>query len=76
MAYPNEFYRPNGLEAYQAQAFNEQIILLILRRKNGRIVTTNDKWGKAKFDDYCPYPWNNNYIFNNMAIKCHGPKSS
>jgi len=43
MAYPNEFYRPNGLEAYQAQAFNEQIILLILRRKNGRIVTTNDK---------------------------------
>jgi hypothetical protein len=43
MAYPSEFYRPNGLEAYQAQAFNEQIILLILRRKNGRIVTTNDK---------------------------------
>jgi hypothetical protein len=43
MAYPSEFYRPNGLEAYQAQAFKTQIILLILRRKNGRIVTTNDK---------------------------------
>lgn len=43
MAYPSEFYRPNGLKAYQAQAFNEQIILLFLRRKIGRIMTTNDK---------------------------------
>jgi hypothetical protein len=43
MAYPSEFYRPNGLETYQAQAFKEQIILLTLRTKNGRIVITNDK---------------------------------
>ncbi len=33
MAYPSEFYRPNGLEPYQAQAFKEKIILLILRKE-------------------------------------------
>jgi hypothetical protein len=43
MAYPSEFYRPNGLEACQARAFKEQIILLNLKRKIWRIVTTNDK---------------------------------